>query len=139
MSRSGFATIIQFTSEPCAAVNGCQYNGLVAVSDGIETYCQGLIKRERSEKEVRTKSCKWFSFFNSLKVSRQKSSNIHKTYFHTTSETRNVGHKPNTCEQNSKDFIFNCCSMTDKISVKPLVQRDVASILKLVHSIVRYT
>ena len=44
MSRSGFATIIQFTSEPCAVVNGCRNNGQRAGSDGIETNAQRRAK-----------------------------------------------------------------------------------------------
>lgn len=37
MSRSGFATIIQFTSEPCAAVNGCRNNGVQVVMGSRRT------------------------------------------------------------------------------------------------------
>ena len=45
MSRSGFATIIQFTSEPCAAVNGWRNNGQFSGSDGIE---RGKISKKYS-------------------------------------------------------------------------------------------
>lgn len=47
MSRSGFATIIQFTSGPCAAVNGSQG------SDGIEaSRVRPLTKRSSQRKET---------------------------------------------------------------------------------------